>query len=503
MNTPLQQYINLLNTTDQMLKKLIPAELQKENDLFFVNHQYSIFDTQGRYLYVSAFGLQSLGLTLEQMIGKHWSELELPEALTSGMKDAIRITIETKEKVEVGGEDTTTTLPQYFYQVFFPLCESGEVVAVGNLTVDMTTLRMTEGHLRASRENHQQSEAKFDKAFYANLNPMTITAISNGPYLDVNTAFAELVGYSREELLDGTDRPDIWQDVDQRQKPEDGVNKPEGLKDHEMTATTKSGQTRDVVTSSVYIDSNETRDIMTSMTDVTERNALKAHLIRLDRLNLIGEMAACISHEIRNPLTTVRGYLQMIAQKETQFKNQFGVMIDELDRANGIITEFLSLAKNRPIERSNQDLNVIIKSIQPLMEADAVSQGKLISTELSEGISWACLDDKEIRQLILNLVRNGLEAIEPGKKVYIRTYVQKSKVVLAIQDEGKGIPTHIYANLGMPFNTSKENGTGLGLPICYRIVERQEAVMDVHTGPDGTEFIISFQPVKGIDPSNS
>jgi two-component system, sporulation sensor kinase E len=509
LNTSLQQYIDLLNTTDQMQKKLVPAELQKENDLFFVNHRYSIFDTQGRYLYVSAFASQSLGLTSEQMIGKHWSELGLPEALTSGMKEAIRIIIETPKKVEIGGEYTGITLPQYFYQIFFPLCEAGKVVAIGNLTVDMTALRMTEDHLRVSRENQQQSEkslrqseAKFDTAFYANLNPMTITSTGNGPYLDVNEAFSELVGYSREELLDGIERTEIWQDVEQRQKAEDGLNHSEDLKDQELTATTKLGQTRDVVTSSVYIGSDEPRNIMTSMSDVTERNALRSDITRLDRLNLIGEMAASISHEIRNPLTTVRGYLQMIGKKDTQFKNQFAIMIDELDRANDIITEFLSLAKNRHIERSNQKLNDIIESIRPLMEADAVSQGKSIITELSEDLPWSCLDDKEIRQLILNLVRNGLEAIEPGKRVYIRTYVEENKVVLAVHDEGKGIPPHILANLGMPFNTSKENGTGLGLSVCYRIVERQEAVMKVYTGLDGTDFIISFQPVIGIEPNS-
>lgn len=270
-----------------------------------------------------------------------------------------------------------------------------------------------------------------------------------------------------------------------------------------MTATTKSGQTRDVVTSSVYIGSDEPRNIMTSMSDVTERNALRADLTRLDCLNLIGEMAASISHEIRNPLTTVRGYLQMIGKKDTQFKNQFAIMIDELDRANDTITEFLSLAKNRHTERSNQKLNDIIESIRPLMEADAVSQGKSIITELLEDLPWTGLDDKEIRQLILNLVRNGLEAIEPGKRVYIRTYVEENKVVLAVQDEGKGIPSHILANLGMPFNTSKENGTGLGLSVCYRIVKRHGAVMKVYTGPDDTDFIISFQPVIGVEPNNS
>lgn len=504
MGTPcLQQYIELLQTLDQMLQKLIPGELQEGEAFFLMNNNCTIFDKECRYLYVLPYGARLLGLTPEQLTGKHWSDLGLPSTIMSGIEKAVRTVIETKEMIQTDSKDSEASPPQYLRRIFFPLCESGEVVAVGQLTVDMTTLRTTEEHLRISvEEQHQseeslrRSEAKFDKAFYANPNPMTITASGNGRYVDVNAAFVDLVGYSREELLDERAGPDIWQDDKQRDKAADGMKSAGGVKDLGMTATAKSGKTKDVVASSTFIGSGEARDIMTSMTDVTEKKALQFDIARLDRLNLIGEMAASLSHEIRNPLTTVRGFLQMIGQKESQYKKQFEIMISELDRANGIITEFLSLAPNRHVEGSEQNLNHIIESLWPLMEADAVSQGKSIVAELSAGIPFCRLEGREIRQLILNLVRNGLEAIQPGKTVYVRTCLEGNKVILSIRDEGQGIPEHIHAKLGIPFNTTKENGTGLGLPVCYRIVERHAAIMDVHTGPDGTEFFIRFDPAE-------
>lgn len=501
MDTSLKGYIELIKATDQILPKLLPARFQAENDFLFLHSWYSIFDIEGRYLYVSPTAAQLLGSPPEQVIGKHWSEMGFTEPVMNRLEEAIRAVVETKERIEASSEDTVMSPGQYFRHIFFPLCESGEVVAVGNLMVDMTNLRTTEEYLRSSMEEQRQaeeslrrSEAKFDKAFYANPNPMTIMASSNGQYIDVNAAFSDLVGYSREELLDGVVKPEVWQDSEQQHKAVEGMKNTGGVKNLGMTATTKSGKTKDVMASSQFIGSGEARAIMTSMTDVTEKKALQADVARLDRLNLIGEMAASLSHEIRNPLTTVRGYLQMIGQKDAKYAKQFQMMIDELDRANGIITEFLSLAKNRLVERSKQDLNYIIHSIRPLIEADAMLQGKSIVLELAEGLPFCLLDAKEVRQLVLNLVRNGFEAIQPGKAVYIRTYTADNKVILSVRDEGPGIPEHIFANLGMPFNTSKENGTGLGLPVCYRIVERHEASMDVHTGQEGTEFSVRFDP---------
>ena len=232
----------------------------------------------------------------------------------------------------------------------------------------------------------------------------------------------------------------------------------------------------------------------TVITDITQRKHYENELARLDRLNLVGEMAAGIGHEVRNPMTTVRGFLQLYRNKEAfaQYKDRFDLMIDELDRANSIITEFLSLAKNKTADLKAQNLNTILEHLSPLIQSDARVSDKNIHFQLEE-IPSLFLDEKEIRQLILNHIRNGLEAMSPGGNLTIKTFTDGQEVVLSVQDQGKGIKSNVLEKIGTPFFTTKDNGTGLGLAVCYSIAARHKAVINIETSPTGTTFFVRFR----------
>ncbi|MFA4885477.1 MAG: ATP-binding protein, partial [Desulfotomaculaceae bacterium] len=229
------------------------------------------------------------------------------------------------------------------------------------------------------------------------------------------------------------------------------------------------------------------------VTDITERKQLEKDIARLDRLSLIGEMAAGIGHEIRNPMTTVKGFLQLYCEKKdfVKYKETFDLMIEELDRANLIITEFLNLAKNKRNDPVKQSLNKIIKAIYPLIQAEAIKNDKEISLEL-EDLPEQLLDDKEIRQVIHNLVRNGMEAMGQKGCLTIKTFMEGDKVVLAIKDQGRGIEPEVLEKLGTPFFTTKDHGTGLGLAVCYSIAARHNAKIEVDTRPAGTTIKMRF-----------
>ncbi len=233
--------------------------------------------------------------------------------------------------------------------------------------------------------------------------------------------------------------------------------------------------------------------------DLTERKKLEKELVRLDRLHMVGEMAAGIGHEVRNPMTTVRGFMQLLAAKEENSLKQekYKLMIEELDRANSIITEYLSLAKNKKVELKPQSLNSLIRNILPLLLADAMVSDKYIQTEL-ENIPDLLLDEKEITQLLLNLVRNGLEAMKPGGTVILKTYMDAGFVLLAVKDEGSGIDPQIMDSLGTPFVTTKETGTGLGLAVSYSIVGRHNAAIDIESTPEGTTFFVKFRDTVSV-----
>ncbi|WP_368292857.1 nitrogen regulation protein NR(II) [Dehalobacter sp. TBBPA1] len=227
--------------------------------------------------------------------------------------------------------------------------------------------------------------------------------------------------------------------------------------------------------------------------NITELKQRDREMQRLERLNLIGQMVAGISHEVRNPLSTVRGFLQLLeGQSDSELKIEYmDLMITEIDRANEILTDFLSVAKVSADCVKEENINNIINRLYPMLQADAHSSDKELLLELMD-IPSIDLNESEIKQLILNLVRNALEETATKGKVYIKTYQVQEGVVLAIQDHGKGIPQSVQDTLGTPFVTTKENGTGLGLAISLGIVRRHQARLEFLTGEEGTTFFITF-----------
>ena len=227
--------------------------------------------------------------------------------------------------------------------------------------------------------------------------------------------------------------------------------------------------------------------------DVTELKRQQHELGRLERLNLIGQLAAGISHEIRNPLTTVKGFLQLMGSKSkyAQDKEYMDLMISEIDRANSIITDFLSLAKSNSENILSGNINDVINKVFPMLQADAFNSNKEVATDL-ELLPDIMINENEIKQLILNLVRNGLEVTNEHGSVIICTYFKGDRVVLAIRDQGNGIPIEIQEKIGTPFFTTKETGTGLGLAISMGIAQRHNAVIEFETGKNGTTFYTLF-----------
>ncbi|MGE5380801.1 MAG: ATP-binding protein, partial [Methylocystaceae bacterium] len=235
--------------------------------------------------------------------------------------------------------------------------------------------------------------------------------------------------------------------------------------------------------------------------DITEHKQMEQEVMRLDRLRVVGEMAAGIAHEVRNPMTTVRGFLQMMmGQPDTAgYLDYYEMMIQELDSANGIISEFLSLARDKAVDLKLQNLNSIIETLGPLLNAQALNQDKWVNIVAGE-IPDSYLDAQQTRQLIINLARNGLEAMQSGGVLTISTYSTDQEVVLVVADQGHGINPEILPKLGTPFFTTKEQGTGLGLAVCYSIVTRHNASIDVETSHDGTAFIIKFPRRQTVSP---
>jgi len=169
------------------------------------------------------------------------------------------------------------------------------------------------------------------------------------------------------------------------------------------------------------------------------------------------------------------------------------MVISELDRSNEIIGNFLSLSQNRFLQKDMINLNRIIEEIETLLIAEANHSNIELIIEKDPNLQDLLLNDKEIKQLILNLTRNGMESMSGGGKLYIRTVQLSDAALLEVQDTGHGIPQDKLDQLFEPFFTTKPSGTGLGLAVCLSIVERHQAKIDVKSQESvGTTFTIRF-----------
>ncbi|GAB6151631.1 hypothetical protein JCM17380_03810 [Desulfosporosinus burensis] len=332
-----------------------------------------------------------------------------------------------------------------------------------------------------------------DKAFHASPCLMAISTISDGCYIKVNKCFEETIGISAVEAIGQTSVNLNILDTATRIRFTELLKDKGTLKNVEANFTTKNGISRIGLFSAEIIDFNGQRCILSVANDVTELRNFEKEVSKLERMNLIGQIAASIGHEIRNPMTTVRGYLQLLGVKAAYVaeKPTFDLMISELDRANEIITEFLSLAQIKKIKLKSQNLNDIISNLYPLIEADAFNQNKQISF-IPGVIPNQELNEKEISQLVLNLTRNGFEAMEERGYLTIKTCVEGKRVVLSIEDEGSGIPQENLNKIGTPFFTTKDYGTGLGLATCYKIAETHNAKILINSSNSGTKICILF-----------
>ena len=246
--------------------------------------------------------------------------------------------------------------------------------------------------------------------------------------------------------------------------------------------------------SSIYQNSSNTAianiedNIQESIIQLTK---LTRDVKRSEDLEVASLMAQSVSHEVRNPMTTVRGFLQMMQHKVKYKEDEryFHLMINELDRANRIISEFISMSKEKAVKLRRQDLNRVITSIKPLLTKMARESDKSIVINLTK-LPKIPLSREEIYRLIFNLVENALESMDSGGVVTIETYEKYGEAVLSIKDCGKGIPFEVLEKMGTPFLTTKKNGKGLGLATSYAILERHKARIEVDTGPSGTQLSI-------------
>ena len=341
-----------------------------------------------------------------------------------------------------------------------------------------------------------------EKVFHHAPSLMVVISYPELEIVDVSERFLNTLGLYREEVI-GQTFADIGIGAGERDSVErfiEDLRNNGMVKNKAVRFSTKEGEKRSGLLSADSFAVGDRQYFIVALNDITDNLKKQEDEIRIEQLNLAAQIASGLAHEIRNPLTTVSGLLQVLVRKEEfiKYKEYVDIINSELSRVNTIIDECLSFRQQtqQTIDYSGKILNLnhIIREISPLLNAYALDLGQEVVLEL-EHIPDLLMDEIEIRQLIINLVRNGLEAMCGSGvkgKVRISTYEQDDDLVLTVRDEGGGIEQDALGKVGIPFFSTKKRGTGLGLAKCYNTAFKHGAVIHIKTEPDGTTFYVRF-----------
>ncbi|MBN8200152.1 sensor histidine kinase [Bacillus sp. NTK034] len=230
------------------------------------------------------------------------------------------------------------------------------------------------------------------------------------------------------------------------------------------------------------------------MEHIMERTKILKELQRAEKMNAIGQLAASVAHEIRNPMTVVKGFLQIFLAKEEMTEEEkmyIKLMIDEMERAETIINDYLSLAKPDLEQVESFNAGDLAASVIDLMNSYAMmSKNISVVSEISEGI-WILGNASELKQVLINIYKNGIEAMKNGGRLSLSVSREGKYCVFEISDTGVGMTKEEMDRLGTAFYSLKEKGTGMGLLVCYQIVDRMKGRIEVNSEKGkGTVFRI-------------
>lgn len=228
---------------------------------------------------------------------------------------------------------------------------------------------------------------------------------------------------------------------------------------------------------------------------------LERSVMRAKSLEALAAMSAGMAHEIRNPLTSVKGYAQYIQlelEKDNKLQEDISIIIDEVDRLNRIVDRFLSFARPKQVDLKPENINEIVRDLIKVTNKEICKNNIKLVVKLNK-IPLILMDYDQIKQVVLNMIINSIQAMPNGGILNISTGIIKDlkMIYLEISDNGIGIRPEDYDKIFEPFFTTKDKGAGLGLAICSRIIQNHNGFIEVVSNlNEGTRFIIKLPMVE-------
>lgn len=361
----------------------------------------------------------------------------------------------------------------------------------------------TEEELKAKQKDFQQLEA-FNASIVHSMDSGLLTFDVERNITSFNTAAEAITGYRRDEVLH---KPlaNVFPEVARQYASAVESQHKKPIR-QDVTFRKKDGAMGYLGFSVSSLKAPEGKAIgnLLIFQDLTALKIMESHVKRVEKLAAVGEMAAGIAHEIKNPLASMTGSIQLLHEQSNTTpvtQKLMQIVLREADRLNALVNDFLLFARPTSGKKEPVELGPAVRETLELFEKDLECQRRVqVKTALASGV-WTSMDPKHLRQILWNLLVNAVEAIDgPGTiEVAVRGAGDTAEVV--IKDDGCGMSESTQRNIFDPFFTTRPQGTGLGLSIVHRFLESYGGRIDLQSKEgQGTTFTLFFQR---IDPSGS
>ncbi|MFJ7679428.1 ATP-binding protein [Peribacillus sp. NPDC097198] len=456
----------------------------------FVNFK----DGEGRWLESNTFGLQLFQLENVDYKGKKDSELaEYSQFYRDSLIYCEDSDQETWAMKKITRCEENIPLPNGHFKTFDTIKvpsfhEDGSRKGLVVIGRDISERIAAESQLLAS-------EQRYKSLFDHNPSPMLMLDLK-GTITTVNPRFEAVTGFHNEEV-----QGDLFVDMNFsseakeliRSSCEYVVAKQKGIKKgQDIEFVTKNGNS--ILLSCTFVPmlvGNKLAGIITYAKDVTQIRETERRLRRSEKLSIVGELAASVAHEVRNPLTSLKGFVQLLSSSDHPHEKYYTIMLSELDRINLIVSELLVLAKPQELTLSENQIVELMGEVRDLLKLEANSSSTQMSIQVKNEIPLILCEANQLKQVFINMLKNAMEA--SASHIAIEIEQIKDSITIIIKDNGCGIETNRMKHLGEPFYSSKEKGTGLGLTVSCRIIESHQGKVLFNSKPGhGTEVKIEL-----------
>jgi len=372
-----------------------------------------------------------------------------------------------------------------------------------------------EAELRSGRD-------RLAKIFQAIPDPVSISTLEDGVFLDANEAFIHMTGYSREEVIGNSAlNLGIWDSPSERARVVELIRKQGSIRNQEAKLRSKSGESRVVLVSAELMDIDGIPSILFESRDITERKTLESELSRSQKMEAIGRLAGGITHDFNNLLTAIDGYCELALLKlgkPEQVRSNILKIKEVKDTASSLIRQLLAFSRKQKVKQQTLDINQVIENMQNLLK-QFIGEDIELKTRLEQDIGSVYADQGHVEQIIMNLALNARDAMHKGGVLTIsteRVHLGENDIAkhpglnpgdyikLEVSDTGVGMDEETMAHVFEPFFTTKEasKGTGLGLATVYGIVRNNGGSISLRSEPGKGSTFEVFLPVSGEVPED-